>query len=161
MQLIKDGNFNDAQKFLSRCAAILDRLIYSEDLLINMSKSDFIAFTSSLGRTDFESEIFQKILFSFGNKDANLIEMHKNSPKVYEELKEILNQPSIYDLILIHLFKKGFKIDSSSTTRDWTECYLAQESVEKVWLEVYQNTEKYREVYDFAEKLMDIDNKFN
>ena len=41
--------------------------------------------------------------------------------------------------------------------RDWPQPYTPSEAVEAAWLEVYRDPQRYWELYQLAEKLVDID----
>ena len=43
------------------------------------------------------------------------------------------------------------------STRDWTQTYEPNPAVEAAWAEVYRDTDKWWRFYQFAEKLVDID----
>lgn len=41
--------------------------------------------------------------------------------------------------------------------RDWTVAYVPNEGVEDAWAIVYRDTERWWELYQLAEKLVDMD----
>ncbi|CFJ37123.1 Tryptophan 2%2C3-dioxygenase [Mycobacterium tuberculosis] len=43
--------------------------------------------------------------------------------------------------------------------RDWTQDYQPNESVENAWLAVYRDVNQYWDLYELAEKLVDIENR--
>ena len=44
--------------------------------------------------------------------------------------------------------------------RDWSQAYEASEAVEQLWRQVYLDTQTHWELYEFAEKLVDLEQKF-
>ena len=44
--------------------------------------------------------------------------------------------------------------------RDWSSPYVASPAVEAAWLEVYRNAGKHWDLYELAEKLVDIEYRF-
>lgn len=56
--------------------------------------------------------------------------------------------------------KEGFEIDQEVLTRDVRNSYEVNESVQRAWEKVYRDTERYWNLYQLAEKLVDIEDAF-
>jgi tryptophan 2,3-dioxygenase len=95
-----------------------------------------------------------------GNKNDDMLKIHQQNSHAYQELELLLNSPSLYDEVITALVKAGFSIDESVLNRDVTKAYQSNESVVKAWLSVYQQPDKYFELYELAEKLVDIEDSF-
>jgi len=52
-------------------------------------------------------------------------------------------------------------VPASHLARDWAQSYVASDQVIEAWLQVYRNVEQHWELYDLAEKLVDIDDRFS
>lgn len=98
--------------------------------------------------------------FIIGNKNADTIEVHRREPKVYEDLQRALQSPSIYDEALRLLSRRGFEIPQEYLDRDWSQPYQPSKQVAAAWLSVYHSVEDNWDLYDLAEKLVDLDHKF-
>ena len=86
--------------------------------------------------------------------------MHRHDSAVHAELSETLQSPGLYDVVLRKLDESGFSIDAEKLDRDFSLPYEPNESVERAWLEIYQNADKHFELYELAEKLVDIEDAF-
>ena len=86
--------------------------------------------------------------------------MHKHDPDVHDELTRLLNEPSLYDIVLRKLKGAGFNIDDEMLERDWSQPYQPNDSVQAAWLTIYEDPDKYFELYELAEKLVDIEDSF-
>jgi len=158
MTYVREGDFGHAFKVISRVKQIVRQLTQSWDILSTLTPVDYLKFRDDLGHSSgFQSYGYRKIEFLLGNKNASLLEVHKNNDLVHEELKNILEQPSLYDEVIKKLHAKGLEIDSEVLTRDLTLPYESNESVVKAWLTIYQNPDQYFEYYELAEKLVDIE----
>jgi len=70
-------------------------------VLETLTPSEFAVFRSELGRASgLQSYQNRMIDFLLGNKDAKSIEVFRHKLNVYNELQDLLNQPSIYDEFL-------------------------------------------------------------
>ena len=54
----------------------------------------------------------------------------------------------------------GEGVDDSQTSRDWRETHQADESVRRAWLAVYRDPEAHWDLYELAEKLVDLKDRF-
>ena len=63
----------------------------------------------------------------------------------------------MYDDALFQLARHGLPVPEAVLNRDVTLAYEPSEAVEAAWLEVYRDTRKWWELYQLAEKLMDLD----
>jgi tryptophan 2,3-dioxygenase len=86
--------------------------------------------------------------------------VHKSNPVVYGALDQLLNRASLYDEVIRALVRAGFNIDDSQLNRDFTQPYVTNASVLEAWLTVYRKPEEYFELYELAEKLVDIEDAF-
>ena len=158
---IKDDNFRHAFKVVARVKLILNQLTHSWSILSTMTPADYLKFRDDLGpASGFQSYTYRKLEFLMGNKNQKLVDVHRHDPGVHEELSRVLNEPGLYDIVLQKLAERGFDIDSEVLERDWSQPYQANASVQAAWLSIYMNPEKYFELYELAEKLVDIEDAF-
>ena len=55
------------------------------------------------------------------------------------------------------LARAGFNINPELLTRDFSKTYPGDETVAAAWLEVYRDVDQYWNLYQLAEKLVDIE----
>ncbi|HEV7444561.1 MAG TPA: tryptophan 2,3-dioxygenase family protein, partial [Steroidobacteraceae bacterium] len=121
----------------------------------------YSAFRNALGRSSgFQSVQYRMLEFLLGNKHAQMVEVHKRDPKGYEALQRTLEAPSLYDEALRLLSRRGYGIPEEYLTRDFKDPYVANKQVAGAWLGVYHNAEKDWDLYELAERLVDLDQKF-
>jgi len=158
---VKDNDFRHAFKVIARVKLILNQLVHSWNILSTMTPVDYLTFREKLGpASGFQSYSYRRLEFLLGNKNAGLIEVYRHNPEVYEDLQELLHSPSLYDEVIRKLSNSGFDINSEKLERDFSLPYEPDDSVQHAWLEIYQDADKYFELYELGEKLVDIEDSF-
>lgn len=161
MDKLQKDEIGPAMKMIARIARIQEQLIHSWNVLSTMTPKDYISFRDSLGQSSgFQSYQYRIIEFSLGNKNKAMINAHKEHPKRFDAVKKALEAPSIYDLTLQLLSRRGFDIPKNIIDRDWQEPYHENEAVENVWREIYKRGDEYWDLYEWAEKLVDLEHRF-
>jgi tryptophan 2,3-dioxygenase len=148
-------------KMLARVSTIQQQLLQSWDVLATITPYDYSAFRNSLGRSSgFQSPQYRMLEFLIGNKNAETIEVFRGDPPNYEILQRALRAPSLYDEVLRLLSRRGLDVPPEAIDRDFTLPYQASKQVAAAWLSVYHNSVKEWDLYDLAERLVDLDYKF-
>jgi len=161
IRCIQANNFGPAFKVIARVKQIFIQLTQSWNILSTLTPSDYLKFRDDLGKSSgFQSYGYRKLEFMLGNKNKDMLKIHASAPKIHQELEELLNKPSLYDEVIKVMAMSGFTIDKDVTNRDFTQPYQSNKSVVDAWLKVYQQPEKYFELYELAEKLVDIEDSF-
>lgn len=161
IEMIKEKDFGPAFKVISRVKQIFNQLTQSWHILSTLTPVDYLKFRDSLGHSSgFQSYGYRKLEYLLGNKNKDLLKVHASNEPVFEELNAISNAPSLYDTILQLMAEQGFDIANSQLNRDFNEPYQRHDSVLEAWLTVYQNADKHFELYELAEKLVDIEDAF-
>jgi tryptophan 2,3-dioxygenase len=146
---------------LSRVSTIQQQLLQSWDVLATITPYDYSAFRNTLGRSSgFQSPQYRMLEFLIGNKNADLIEVFRSDPEAYELLERALSAPSLYDEVLRLLSRRGLAIPPQALDRDFAQPYQASKQVAAAWLSVYHNSVKDWDLYELAERLVDLDYKF-
>lgn len=160
-EAITRGDIASAMKMMSRVGRAQTQLIQSWEVLATMTPADYSAMRGSLGSSSgFQSFQYRKLEFIMGNKNAAMIEMHEGSEQVKQSLTEELERPSLYDEALRLLAKRGLPVPASHLERDFTKAYVASKDVEECWAMIYRDPEHYWDLYDLAEKLVDVEYRF-
>ena len=156
-----DDDFRHAFKVIARVKLILTQLTQSWSILSTMTPVDYLKFRDSLGAASgFQSYTYRKLEFLLGNKNRKLIKVHRHDPEVYAELERVLAEPSLYDVVLRKLNDVGFEINEQKLNRDFGLPYEADDSVQAAWHKIYADPDQYFELYELAEKLVDIEDAF-
>ncbi len=148
-------------KMLTRVSRIQAQLTQSWDVLATMTPADYSAFRNQLGKSSgFQSYQNRMLEFILGNKNASTIVVHQRDPQAYAALKRSLNTPSLYDESLRLLSRRGFEIPQDYLDRDFTQPYVPSKQVAAAWLAVYHSKDSQWDLYELAEKLVDLDHQF-
>jgi tryptophan 2,3-dioxygenase len=79
---------------------------------------------------------------------------------VLDRLEAARIAPSIYDLTIQMLPGRGLPIDKSVLDRDVSVSHVSSDSVRAAWLAVYRDPGRSWELYELAEKLVDLEDYF-
>jgi len=160
-RLIAADDLQPAFKTLSRVSRILEQLNSAWDVLRTMTPSEYTEFRGSLGQSSgFQSWQYRMIEFLVGNKNAAMIHTHQDDKAIVERLEAAHRAPSIYDLTLRLLDRRGLGIDKAIIERDVSVSHSGDDSVVRAWLSVYQDPARFWELYELAEKLVDFEDYF-
>jgi tryptophan 2,3-dioxygenase len=158
---VRADDLQPAFKMLARVARIMAQLNQSWDVLATLTPAEYSSFRESLGSSSgFQSFQHRKIEFLLGRKDAVMMEPHRHRAPVFAALEELLVAPSLYDESIRLLARRGFKVDPASVERDWRLPHAFDESVCAAWVAVYRDTEVHWDLYELAEKLVDLEDAF-
>nr|WP_101842265.1 tryptophan 2,3-dioxygenase [Halobacillus sp. Marseille-P3879] len=155
---IRKGEMQEAFKMLSRVSNIQSQIIHGWDVLSTLTPAEYIQFRDKLGQASgFQSYQYRMVEFALGYKTPHVLKIYEKDPVLHKELKEAYESPSIYDAAIEKLMEAGFPINPQLVERDYTQIYEADPSVEAAWAKVYKNVDEYWNLYQLAEKLVDIE----
>lgn len=158
IESIRGGDLQSAFKMLARVSKIQTQIIHAWDVLSTLTPAEYIQFRDQLGQASgFQSYQYRMIEFALGYKTPHVLKIYEKNPELHGKLQEAYEAPSIYDAAIEALAKAGLKINPALVNRDFTETYHGDETVEAAWTKVYENVEKYWDLYQLAEKLVDIE----
>ncbi|HDX9579844.1 TPA: tryptophan 2,3-dioxygenase [Bacillus pseudomycoides] len=158
VESIQKGDLAPAFKMLTRVSKIQSQIIQSWDILATLTPAEYIEFRDSLGQSSgFQSYQYRMIEFALGYKTPHILKIYEKDEELYTRLHKAFHTPSLYDVAIQTLAKGGFPINQSVLQRDITQPYEADATVEAAWLEVYSDVKKYWDLYQLAEKLIDIE----
>jgi len=156
--LISADALVEAYKGLARISRIQAVMTLSWDVLTTMTPSDYSRFRHVLGSSSgFQSDQFRTVEFLLGLKQDGHLDFHADRPEARAALEAALRAPSLWDRAIAALGRAGFALPEQALDRDWTQAYVADPAVEAAWAEVYRDPHRWWELYQLAEKLVDID----
>ena len=148
---VRRDDLDPALKMLARISRTQTQLLTVWDVLSTLTPYEYSAFRDALGRSSgFQSVQYRLLEFLFGNKNAEMLAVHKRDPVAYETLSQALAAPSFYDEVLRLLSRRGYGIPEGYLTRDFSEPYRASKQVAGAWLGVYHNSDKAWDLYELA-----------
>lgn len=159
---VHDDDLSPAFKMLARVGRIQSNMTEAWETLATMTPADYLRFRGSLGSSSgLQSYQYRTVEFLLGAKDPAKLEIYRSDPATYAELKAALIAPSLYDETLQLLRRRGFALPDAVVTRDdWTQPYASNPAVEEAWLAIYRDIETYWDLYELAEKLVDLEYRF-
>ncbi|WP_188207760.1 tryptophan 2,3-dioxygenase [Alkalibacillus aidingensis] len=158
IEAIQEESYQPAFKMLARVSNIQNQIIQAWDVLATMTPSEYLGFRDQLGQASgFQSYQYRMVEFALGYKTDHVLKIYEKDPELKAELKEAYEAPGLYDVAIQALANEGFAIDEDVLNRDLTKTYEANKSVEEAWIQVYRHTDRYWDLYQLAEKLVDIE----
>jgi tryptophan 2,3-dioxygenase len=145
--LVEADRFAEAYKAMARISRIQAVMTLSWDVLSTLTPVDYLKFRNVLGTSSgFQSEQFREIEFRLGLKEPNFLAQYAEGSKERAALERALAEPSLREASHAALERAGFDLGDRSV-----------ESIATAWLQVYRDAERWFDLYELAEKLVDID----
>jgi len=150
-----------AFKMLARVSRIFEQLNSAWDVLRTMTPSEYTHFRDALGQSSgFQSYQYRMIEYLVGNKNAAMMRPHEHDAALLARLEAARRAPSLYDLTICTLRRRGLAIDEKVIARDVAASHVADDSVRAAWAMIYRDPERHWELYELAEKLVDFEDYF-
>jgi tryptophan 2,3-dioxygenase len=145
--LVGEDRFAEAYKAMARISRIQAVMTLSWDVLSTLTPVDYLKFRAVLGTSSgFQSVQFREIEFRLGLKNAAFLEQYPEGSADHARLQAALDEPSLREAAVAALERAGFDVGDGSA-----------EALAAAWLQVYRDAERWFELYELAEKLVDID----
>jgi tryptophan 2,3-dioxygenase len=159
---IRADELGPAFKMMARIARVQANLIQSWEILSTMTPFDYSSFRAALGKASgFQSFQYRTLEFRLGNKNRQMARVFESNPAITALVQAALDEPSIYDEALALLARRGFAIPQEKLVRDFSQPYESDPRVTDAWRQVYRDAETHWELYELAEKLVDVEYRFH
>jgi tryptophan 2,3-dioxygenase len=147
-----------AYKALARVSRIQAVMTLSWDVLSTMTPSDYTRFRHVLGPSSgFQSDQFRTVEYLFGLKDKAFLKYQDDRPDAQAAMRAALEGPSLWEDAIAAAARAGFAIPEAILARDFSLPHTPSPEVEAAFLAVYRDPERWWELYQLAEKLVDLD----
>ena len=147
IELVAADKFGEAYKAMARISRIQAVMTLSWDVLSTLTPVDYLKFRDVLGTSSgFQSAGFRELEFRLGLKEPNFVNHYEEGSEERARLQRALAEPSLREASIEALRRAGFDVGDGSI-----------EAVAAAWLEVYRDADRWFELYELAEKLVDID----
>jgi tryptophan 2,3-dioxygenase len=145
--LVEKDSFAPAYKALARVNRIQSVMTLSWDVLSTLTPVDYLAFRDVLGTSSgFQSAQFRALEYRLGLKDPAYLQHYPEGTAERVRLEAAIEAPSLRDAASSALVRAGFDVADRSP-----------DALAAAWLEVYRDSERWFELYQLAEKLVDLD----
>ena len=133
---------------MARISRIQAVMTLSWDVLLTLTPVDYLKFRDVLGTSSgFQSAQFREIEFRLGLKEPNFVNHYEEgSAGSLGRSEKALGEPSLREAAHAALERAGFELGDRSV-----------EAVAAAWLKIYRDSERWFDLYELAEKLVDID----
>ncbi|RPF71245.1 tryptophan 2,3-dioxygenase [Aurantiacibacter spongiae] len=159
--LIVADDLDPAFKMLARVARAQEQLIASWNVLSTMTPHDYSLIRPHLGGSSgFQSAQYRLMEFILGGRNPDHVTMHEATPDVADKLRAELDRPSLYDEVLRLLQRRGFAIPDAVLDRDLAAPHEPVDAITQAWARVYRDPQTYWDLYELAEKLVDLEYHF-
>lgn len=159
---IRKDELGLAFKMMARVARVQVNLIQSWEILSTMTPFDYASFRSALGKSSgFQSFQYRVLEFRMGNKNRQMGRVFDSRPEIAAIVKAALEEPSIYDEALALLARRGLLIPKEKLERDFSQSYVCDPRVTEAWRQVYRDAKTHWDLYELAEKLVDLEYRFH
>jgi tryptophan 2,3-dioxygenase len=147
VSLVEQDRYAEAYKAMARISRIQAVMTLSWDVLSTLTPVDYLRFRSVLGTASgFQSAQFREIEFRLGLKEPKFVNHYPEGSAERAALATALAEPSLRQASLGALERAGFDLGDRSA-----------EAIAAAWLQVYREPERWFDLYELAEKLLDID----
>ena len=145
--LVEADRFAEGYKAMARISRIQAVMTLSWDVLSTLTPVDYLKFRDVLGTSSgFQSAQFREIEFRLGLKEPNFLNQYDEGSAGRAALDLALTEPSLREASHGALARAGFDLGDRSVG-----------AIAAAWLEVYRNADRWFDLYELAEKLVDID----
>src|ERR1043165_5221820 len=121
-ECVRRDDLDPSFKMLARISRLQEELLGAWSVLSTLTPFEYSSFRNTLGRSSgFQSLQYRLLEFMLGNKNRDVIAVHKRDAAGYERLQRVLDAPSIYDEVLRLLSRRGYGIPDEVLERDFSE----------------------------------------
>jgi len=148
-------------KILARVKQVQRQLFEQWAVLETLTPSEYLEFRDVLGPSSgFQSLQYRKIEFLLGNKNADMLKVFAHDPAAQQELRAVLEAPSLYDEFLRYLARRGHAVPGELLQRDWTRPYQRSTALLPVLKRIYEERADCWPEYHLCEQLVDMEESF-
>lgn len=159
--LIATGDLSPALKRLARVKHIQATLSQQWTVLATLTPSEYASIRPFLASSSgFQSLQYRIVEFMLGNKKPDMVRVFDGRPEAVAQLEQALHEPSLYDVFLQLLGRRGLDVPADRLERDWSQPYVMSDQVLAVIADVYRDPDRYWDIYETCEELVDLEDNF-
>ncbi|OAB61351.1 tryptophan 2,3-dioxygenase [Leptolyngbya valderiana BDU 20041] len=148
-------------KILARIKLVQQQLFDQWAVLETLTPSEYVQFRHVFGdASGFQSYQYRLVEFLLGNKNAQMLELFRHAPEVFEVLETTLHAPSLYDAFLAFLHRLGHRIPASCVERDYSKPHERTPELVPALVGIYRDTDTFWTEYALCERLIDVEESF-
>ena len=160
-ECVRRDNLDPSFKMLARISRLQEELLGAWSVLSTLTPFEYSAFRNTLGRSSgFQSLQYRLLEFMLGNKNRDVIAVHKRDAAGYERLERALLAPSLYDEVLRFLHRRGHAIPAAVLERDVRQPWRFVPELVPVFARIYEHAHDFWLEYETCEGLVDVEDNF-
>ncbi len=159
VELMNNDNPRRATFYMRRIVQIMRVLVNQIHILETMSPKDFLGFRNKLNpASGFQSSQFREIEFLAGLREQRLLDNFKQDKESTATLQRRFDEPSLEEVFYRMLERQGFQLPRNRRGGAPTgEDDPDQEARLLELKKLYDQPDKYLDLHDLAERLLDLD----
>jgi tryptophan 2,3-dioxygenase len=158
LRLLRADQLEPTFKIFARVKHIQQQLLSQWSVLATLTPSEYVKFRHLLGPASGIQSYQNRIIeFIFGRKDERMLAVFAHKPAIHAKVRAALDAPSLYDESLRLLARRGLPIPAEVLARDVRTPHEPHEGVVEAWKHIYERPDDRWDLYELAEKLVDID----
>ncbi len=159
--LLRADDLPPALKRMARIKHIQRVLTDQWTVLATLTPSEYAEIRPFLATSSgFQSAQYREVEFLLGNKDADMVDVFRHDPTAQAALRQLLQEPSLYDEFLAFLSRAGYAVPAELLDRDWSQPYRLNDVLVDTIAAVYEAPRDHWGVYETFEELVDIEDNF-
>lgn len=159
--LLRVDDLSPALKGLARVKHIQHTLIEQWGVLTTLTPSEYAEFRSYLqSSSGFQSWQYRAIEFILGNKNADMLQVFDHDATTHSLLRDLMDEPSLYDEFLRFLHRRGHPIPEAILQRDVTQPWHLHPELVPTFAAIYADSHEYWQEYEACEALVDVEDNF-
>jgi tryptophan 2,3-dioxygenase len=161
MRAIAGDDLKTALKNIARVKHIQRTLTEQWSVLATLTPTEYSQFRGFLANSSgFQSHQYRAVEFALGNKNAKMLDVFAHDAPRHEELKVLLEAPSLYDEFLRYLARRGHDVPAELLERDVTLAHVHTPALVATFRTIYEDAERYWTEYEACEELVDLEENF-
>jgi tryptophan 2,3-dioxygenase len=158
---LQQDDVDTTLKVLARVKQVQQQLFGQWGVLETLTPTEYLEFRHVLGpASGFQSQQYRMIEFLLGNKNAGMLTVFDHDAPAREELRQVLEAPSLYDEFLRYLARRGHAVPAASLDRDFSLPHERTPGLVPVFKRIYENAREFWPEYHLCEQLVDIEESF-
>ncbi|HWS50712.1 MAG TPA: tryptophan 2,3-dioxygenase family protein [Microbacterium sp.] len=160
-ELLASDDLREALKRIARVKRIQDVMTQQWSVLATLTPTEYAQFRGALGNSSgFQSVQYRAVEFALGNKNERMLKVFSDHPENLALLTAEWQKPTVYDEFLRYAARRGLPIPAAILERDVREPYRESAELVPAIREIYQDPQRYWDLYEACEDLVDLEDNF-
>jgi tryptophan 2,3-dioxygenase len=158
---VRNDDIGTMLKRIARVKHIQESMTQQWSVLATLTPTEYAEFRDFLANSSgFQSHQYRAIEFILGNKNSKVLSVFDSDPASRQVLRDLLDEPSLYDEFLRYLARQGFDVPTDVLGRDVTEAWVFVPGLVPVFKSIYESAADNWRVYEACEELVDLEDNF-